>query len=57
MYATQFCYDNRRSYFLDDHGQSATGDDIPVLWYQWTGESLLEPLRSRNVVGLLILVT
>ena len=45
VYGARFGYDNRRCYFLVDHGQSSTDDDIPVLWYQWTGESLLEPFR------------
>ena len=49
-YGTQFGYDNRTCYFLVDHGQSATGDDVPVVRYQWTGESLLEPLSPSNVV-------
>jgi hypothetical protein len=40
VYGAQFGYDNRRCYFLVDHGQSATDDDVPVLWYQWTGESV-----------------
>jgi hypothetical protein len=48
-YGTEFGYDNRTCYFLVDHGQSATDDDVPVIWYQWTGESLLEPLSPSHV--------
>jgi hypothetical protein len=43
-YGTQFGYDNLPCYFLVDHGQSATDHDVPILWYEWTGKSLLEPL-------------
>jgi hypothetical protein len=49
-YGTQFGYNNRTCYFLVDHGQSATDDDVPVVWYQWTGESLLEPLGPSIVL-------
>ena len=35
-----FGYPNRRCYFLVDYGQST--DDVPVLWYRWNGEVLLE---------------
>lgn len=42
-YGTRFGYDNRRCYFLLDHGQSLSDGDVSVLWYQWTGESLWEP--------------
>lgn len=38
-YGAQLGYYNRTCYFLVDHGESAT-DDVPVLWYRWTGESL-----------------
>jgi hypothetical protein len=41
QYGAQFGYDRLTCYFLVDHGQSATNDDVPVLWYQWTGKSLL----------------
>ena len=50
VYGAQFGYDNRSCYFLVDHGRSPTDDDVPVLWYQWTGESLLEPLSPSDVV-------
>jgi hypothetical protein len=43
VYGARFGYDKRRCYFLVDHGQSTTDDDIMLLWYQWTGESLSEP--------------
>ncbi|KAI1780361.1 hypothetical protein F4818DRAFT_435569 [Hypoxylon cercidicola] len=35
-----FGYDNRRCYFLVDHGQSLHDEHVPVLWYEWTGEFL-----------------
>jgi hypothetical protein len=47
-YGARFGYDNRTCYFLVDHGQSID-DDVPVVWYQWTGKSLLEPLSPSNV--------
>ncbi len=50
VYGARFGYDNRRCYFLVDYGRSHTDDHVPVLWYQWTGESLLEALRPSNVV-------
>ncbi|KAK3936693.1 hypothetical protein QBC46DRAFT_394382 [Diplogelasinospora grovesii] len=41
LYGGVFGQDNRRCYFLVDHGQhSGNDDDVPVLWYEWTGESL-----------------
>ncbi|KAI0117881.1 hypothetical protein GGR51DRAFT_500435 [Nemania sp. FL0031] len=41
-YGTEFGYDNRTCYFLVDHGRSASNDDdVTVLWYEWTGESLV----------------
>ncbi|KAI3321349.1 hypothetical protein HD806DRAFT_503798 [Xylariaceae sp. AK1471] len=36
-YGAAFAYEGRRCYFLLDHGQS-TGNDVPVLWYKWTGK-------------------
>jgi hypothetical protein len=42
-YGAWFGYDNRRCYFLADHGQALNDDEVPILWYEWTGESLLEP--------------
>ncbi|POR31688.1 Uncharacterized protein TPAR_08097 [Tolypocladium paradoxum] len=39
-YGAWFGYDNRRCYFLVDHGQSSADRHVPVLWYEWTGESL-----------------
>ena len=37
---TWFGYHNRRCYFLVDHGESSNDHDVPVSWYEWTGESL-----------------
>ena len=41
-YIAEFGYDNRACYFLVDHGQCPDGNDdaVPILWYQWTGETL-----------------
>lgn len=41
-YNATFGYDNRKCYFLLDHGQSPDGNDeiVPVLWYKWTGTLL-----------------
>ncbi|PNY27018.1 Uncharacterized protein TCAP_03056 [Tolypocladium capitatum] len=35
-----FAYDHRRCYFLVDNGESPADSDVPVLWYDWTGETL-----------------
>lgn len=56
VYGAWFSYDNRRCYFLVDHGQSLNDNDVPVLWYEWTGESLLKPPSPSNVVIQLTLV-
>lgn len=40
VYGDQFGYENRKCYFLVDHGEST--ENPPILWYQWTGKSLLE---------------
>ncbi|KAI1363993.1 hypothetical protein F5Y08DRAFT_308024 [Xylaria arbuscula] len=37
-YGAAFAYEGRRCYFLLDHGQSSS-NDVPVLWYKWTGTS------------------
>jgi hypothetical protein len=44
-YGHQFAFRNRNCYFLIDHGHSE--GDPPVLWYKWTGESLLEKPRCN----------
>ncbi|KAL6836641.1 hypothetical protein J3E69DRAFT_322106 [Trichoderma sp. SZMC 28015] len=38
-YGDNFGYENRNCYFLIDHGEST--EDPPILWYQWTGKSLI----------------
>jgi hypothetical protein len=38
VYGAQFCYENRRCCFLLDHGQILDDNNVPVLWYEWTGE-------------------
>ena len=35
-----FGYNNRRCFFLVDYGTSANDDGVPVLCYDWTGETL-----------------
>ncbi|PVH70447.1 hypothetical protein DL98DRAFT_564161 [Cadophora sp. DSE1049] len=40
VHGARFGCDKRHCYFLVDHGRSPTDDNVPVLWYQWTGESL-----------------
>lgn len=35
-----FAFNNRRCFFLVDYGESQNDDDVPVLSYAWTGESL-----------------
>ncbi|KAI0505811.1 hypothetical protein F5B22DRAFT_651357 [Xylaria bambusicola] len=37
-YGAAFAYEGRRCYFLLDHGQSSS-NNVPVLWYKWTGTS------------------
>ncbi|KAL6698027.1 hypothetical protein J3F84DRAFT_406364 [Trichoderma pleuroticola] len=47
-YGDQFGYENRNCYFLIDHGESP--ENPPVLWYKWTGKSLIaiqEPLPEE----------
>lgn len=39
-YNDQFAFDNRRCFFLVDYGESKNDDDVPILSYEWTGESL-----------------
>lgn len=39
-FGARFGYPNRRCYFLLDHGQSLADEAVPVLWYEWMGESL-----------------
>lgn len=37
-----FGFDNRICYFLLDSGINLSSlEDVPILWYRWTGESLL----------------
>ena len=36
-----FAYPNLRCYFLVDHGQSSNDDEVPIIWYEWTGKTLL----------------
>ncbi|KAI1087885.1 hypothetical protein F5B19DRAFT_496906 [Rostrohypoxylon terebratum] len=39
-YRATFAYLHRTCYFLLGHGQS-TSNEVPTLWYKWTGESLI----------------
>ncbi|KAI1405167.1 hypothetical protein F4819DRAFT_445073 [Hypoxylon fuscum] len=39
-YRADFAYEGRRCYFLLDHGHSDT-DDVPLLWYKWTGNTFI----------------
>ncbi|KAI8944096.1 hypothetical protein F4801DRAFT_260734 [Xylaria longipes] len=39
-YGAAFAYEGRTCYFLLDHGQS-TSNNVPVLWYKWTGKSFI----------------
>ncbi|KAI1203421.1 hypothetical protein F5X97DRAFT_131619 [Nemania serpens] len=48
-YGATFAYEGRRCYFLLDHGQSSS-NDVPVLWYKWTGTSfhfIEDPLPAQ----------
>jgi hypothetical protein len=49
VYGAWFGYVNRPCYFLVDHGQTLNDDDVPILWYEWTGGSLLEPLGPSDI--------
>jgi hypothetical protein len=40
VYDAEFVYDNRRCYFLLDHGFAEENEEITTLWYQWDGKSL-----------------
>ncbi|KAL7915846.1 hypothetical protein GGI35DRAFT_473172 [Trichoderma velutinum] len=51
-YGDDFGYENRKCAFCIDHGEST--EDPPILWYKWTGESLIaiqqtlpEEIQSR----------
>ena len=53
VYGADFGFDDRNCYFLVDHGESPT--DPPILWYSWTGESLLVipgPLLTDSLIRL-----
>jgi hypothetical protein len=41
-YNDKFGFNNQRCFFLVDHGEceSKNDDDVPILYYEWTGESL-----------------
>ena len=39
-YGDEFGYSNRRCFFLLDYGSSTNDDEVPILSYEWTGESL-----------------
>ena len=39
-YNTQFAFNNRRCFFLIDYGESQNDDDVPILFYEWTGDTL-----------------
>ena len=39
-YNDAFAFNNRRCLFLVDYGQSPCDDNVPILSYEWTGESL-----------------
>ncbi|KAI1486683.1 hypothetical protein F5X96DRAFT_673410 [Biscogniauxia mediterranea] len=48
-YGTDFAYEGKTCFFLVDHGNSPS-EDVPIFWYIWTGESLVEvdqPLPER----------
>ncbi|KAL7963054.1 hypothetical protein V8C34DRAFT_300975 [Trichoderma compactum] len=54
VHGDQFGYENRKCYFLVDHGESPENTNPPILWYQWTGKSLIairqglpEEIQSR----------
>jgi hypothetical protein len=46
VYGDHFAYEKRNCYFLIDHGHSESPEGPPVLWYKWTGKSLLEGSRG-----------
>jgi hypothetical protein len=39
-YNDQLAFNNRRCFFLADYGESQDDNNVPVLSYEWTGESL-----------------
>ncbi|EFR01504.1 hypothetical protein MGYG_04512 [Nannizzia gypsea CBS 118893] len=39
-HGTDFAFDNRRCYFLIDYGEASDDTDVPILSYEWTGQSL-----------------
>ena len=41
-YNGRFALKNRRCFFLLDTGESLNDDDVPILSYEWTGESLYD---------------
>lgn len=41
-YGADFAFDNRRCYFLIDYGEASGDKDIPILSYEWTGQTLFD---------------
>lgn len=39
-YNDRFGLNNRRCFVLVDYGEAENDDDVPVLSYEWTGETL-----------------
>jgi hypothetical protein len=52
-YNDRFAFKNRRCFFLLDTGKSSNDDDdVPILSYEWAGESLYDSVHCL-IVGLL----
>ena len=39
-YNDYFAFDNRQCFFLVDYGESENDEDVPILPYEWSGETL-----------------
>ena len=58
-YNDRFAFKNRRCFFLLDTGKSSNDDDVPILSYEWTGESLYASVHCRIIwlLGLTVFHT
>ena len=55
-YGARFDFDNRRCFFLPDHGYSRNDDEVPVSCYEWTGRAWLEPPRLSGFVVIWLIL-
>lgn len=56
-YGDEFGYNHRLCFFLVDYGSSSDDDEVPILSYEWTGESLYDhsPIPLPPGISLLVM--